>query len=543
MAKLYRASLFVIVILLIFSTTQNSFGEKLEINKILTDQKLINKKIDHILNKFNKKDYTVSGEEFLAIEKILNQQKKINSKIDIIRKNLNNNINQTPANDNYLYLTEEIEYFSKRLDKVERKSILDRIKLGGELRTRIDQYAYDQYAYKDNLGNNQEKDGHINELWSNRLRLNMRSDITQNLIFHGRLSYFKLAGDTNYSALLFDSNKPSIPDASGNIHVERAYVDYFLDTLPVSFTVGRIPTSEGPPSEFRENTTRKATWPKLFLDGENDGIILNIDTDNITGLNNSMFRVGYTKSYQNFENYKGIAIDDTRSIAFAYETEIPSLDDSILWASFCKIWKVRPLINVDPSTGFSVLSYPESTCDVDLYNIHLQLKNIINSGLDFFASFSYQKANQSDQGTILGMYNPEFGGIVPVAELGLFSDSLSGNLGENRYGHAVYAGIRYKIPIEVLNFPKIGFEYNYGSEHFLGAIMISGSGEIINKLGVNGSVFEIYYIQPIIKKHMFLRVGGVYFDYDYYNPYFIWGSQQGSNMTVKNSYLLMDIRF
>ncbi len=73
--------------------------------------------------------------------------------------------------------------------------------------------------------------------------------------------------------------------------------------------------------------------------------------------------------------------------------------------------------------------------------------------------------------------------------------------------------------------------------------MISGSGEIINKLGVNGSVFELYYIQPLIKKHMFLRVGGVYFDYNYYNPNFIWGSQAESDMTVKNSYILMDIRF
>ncbi len=540
MGKISTPLLFIITILLTFSSVQNSWGEKKEINKILTDQKLINNKIDKILNriKFNSENSTFSGNEFKDIEKILNQQQKINSKINIIKKSLNNsNIRQTTTTDNYEYLADEIEDFSNRLDKVERKSILDRIKLGGELRTRID-----QYAYKDNLVNNQKKDGHINELWSNRLRLNMRSDITQNLIFHGRLSYFKLSGDTNYSALLFDSNKASIPDPEGNIHVERAYVDYFLDILPVSFTVGRIPTSEGPPSEFRENTTRKATWPKLFLDGENDGIILNIDTDNITGLNNSMFRITYSKSYQNFDNYKGITIDDTRTIVFAYETEIPTLDDSILWASFGKIWDVRPLIELDASTGLSVLSYPENTCDVDLYNLHLQLKNIRNSGLDFFFSYSYQKINPLDHGTVLGM-DISGVGVVPVIELGLYSDNLSGNLGEKRYGYAIYTGIRYEMPIKSLNYPKIGFEYNYSSKHFLGAIMISGSGEIINKLGINGSVFELYYIQPLIKKHMFLRVGGVYFDYNYYNPNFIWGSQAESDMTVKNSYILMDIRF
>ncbi len=109
MGKISTSLLLIITILVTFSSVQNSWGEKKEINKILTDQKLINNKLDKILNriKFKSENSTFSGNEFKAIEKILNQQQKINSKINIIKKSLNNsNIRQTTTTDNYEYLAD-----------------------------------------------------------------------------------------------------------------------------------------------------------------------------------------------------------------------------------------------------------------------------------------------------------------------------------------------------------------------------------------------------------------------------------------------------
>ncbi len=88
----------------------------------------------------------------------------------------------------------------------------------------------------------------------------------------------------------------------------------------------------------------------------------------------------------------------------------------------------------------------------------------------------------------------------------------------------------------------MGIEYNHGSKYWL-AFNSTGSGNLIPKLGVRGDAYELYYIQPIDEKHMFLRVGCVYMDYEYENQMLIYGPVSESDMTVLNGYLLMDVLF
>ena len=234
-------------------------------------------------------------------EKILNHQKTLENEIDQLKQHLK----KKPASltipteqsqiEDVQYLKEDVEEISKRLDKVETRSILDKIQLGGELKTQLESFHYN------NIELNGKKTGKsTDEIWSNRLRISLRSEISDNIIFNGRLGYFKLWGDTDFGIESSDWNHPSVPDPEGNIHIERAYIDYFVGQTPLSLTFGRLPTTEGPPSEFRNYTSRKATWPKLMLDAETDGIIANLSFDKWTGLKNSMFRAGYSKLKQNF---------------------------------------------------------------------------------------------------------------------------------------------------------------------------------------------------------------------------------------------------
>ena len=98
------------------------------------------------------------------------------------------------------------------------------------------------------------------------------------------------------------------------------------------------------------------------------------------------------------------------------------------------------------------------------------------------------------------------------------------------------------MPISGLKYPSIGFEYNHGSKHWLPA-PLSGNGELVNKLAVNGDAYELYYIQPLHKKHMFFRIGAIHMDYDYYNPMFMFGTQRESDLSILNTYFLVDVRF
>jgi len=180
----------------------------------------------------------------------------------------------------------------------------------------------------------------------------------------------------------------------------------------------------------------------------------------------------------------------------------------------------------------TVTNYPEDIGELDLYTGHLQFFNIANTGLDWFCSLSYLNINPVAKGTLLS------NGV----EYGLFGDSASGNLGSTRKGYAVYSGLRYKLPVEALQSPSIGIEYNHGTKNWT-SMLSDGSGDLINKLGVNGDAYEIYYIQPVVKKHMFCRTGIVYMDYNHYNPMSIYGSQQDSDMSITSMYFLVNVNF
>ena len=469
-----------------------------------------------------------------AFENILKRQESLEKKIDMLeKKSEQGKDNPAVSAADTKYLKEDVEEMGERLDKIETKSIVNRITIGGEYRVRMDSFAYDDYM---NPLTGQKSDPKVDEIWSNRLRLNLKGKITENITFHGRLSYFKLWGDSTFPAAASDMTHPSIPDAEGNIHVEKAYIDYFVPGTPLSFTFGRLPSAEGPPNELKDNCTRKSTWPKLVIDGEADGIIANLSLDKWTGLNNSMFRLVYSKIFQNYSEYAGLDLSDSRAVVAAFEMEIPRIKDSMLWLSYAKISDLPALTqaSIPASFPFVVASSPKDSGSLDLISLHLQLNNIKNTGLDWFGSFSNMKFSVGSEGTVFA--------APPGYEVGLFCDNASGNMGKDRDGQAFYTGLRYKLPIESLKQPLIGLEYNHGSKYWTG-LLSSGSGDLVNKMGINGNAYEIYYIQPISKNHMFLRVGAVYMDYDYYNPMLVYGSQEKSDMSILNFYCLASIRF
>ena len=66
------------------------------------------------------------------------------------------------------------------------------------------------------------------------------------------------------------------------------------------------------------------------------------------------------------------------------------------------------------------------------------------------------------------------------------------------------------MPLEA----RLGLEYNWGSEYWFN---MTGAEDTLedSKLSTRGSVYEAYYIQPIIEDNFFLKLGGRYFDYEY----------------------------
>ncbi|MDY6853328.1 MAG: DUF3373 family protein, partial [Thermodesulfobacteriota bacterium] len=361
---------------------------------------------------------------------------------------------------------------------------------------------------------------------------------TKDLIFYGRLSCFKLWGESNFDGIATDINRPSIPDSEGNLHVERAYINYFMPDANLSLTVGRLPTTEGPPSGLKENRTRKATFPQLLIDGETDGIFFNLHLSEFTDLKEAFARIVYSKVGQNWLEYQGVEMDEAIVPSLMFETQISDIENSLLWLSYTMILGVPPfaadLTSVMTGLPFdqNVVSFPEEAGQVGLYSLHVEFNDINKDGLDWFLSFIYGDIDPNSEGTL---YDSGY-------EIGLFGDNLSGSLGESRSFSAFYTGLRYELQIEDLKNPKVGIEYNHGSKYWI-AFNSVGSGNLIPKTGVRGDAYELYYIQPIDERHMFLRIGFVYMDYEYENPLTLYGSMSESDMTVLNGYMLMDVLF
>ena len=94
---------------------------------------------------------------------------------------------------------------------------------------------------------------------------------------------------------------------------------------------------------------------------------------------------------------------------------------------------------------------------------------------------------------------------------------------KNHDGYGVYAGVQIPAPAG-----KLGLEYNYGSKYWT-PFTQSQDDMLGSKLSTRGQVGEAYYIFDI-NPNMFIKVGGLYYDYKFTNS----GAPVGAPQKVKD---------
>ena len=404
-------------------------------------------------------------------------------------------------------LAKDVENIFDTLDKVETKTLKDRINLGAELRTRVDSFKLKDDATVD----------HNDNFWTNRFRLNLDSEIQKNLLFTGRLTGYKNFANQNGEA----SNDASQAHVPGNssIKLDRAYVDWIPEGMPfpLALTFGRHPSSEGPPSELKENRLRQSTYPSLLFDGEADGVVATVGLERYLGWKNSGIRFAYGKGYQDSGSTAYLddgshPYEDINVYAMFFETEIPGVRDSLLVLSALEATDINGMGSADINAKLGNMS---------LYGVHAQANNVADSGFDIFLSTGLNKTDPNGN-------HPNSFGL-------LNSDGTT-----DHTGWAVYTGLRYNIPYKPWNNPKIGFEYNHGSEYW--ASFTWGPSELYDKLGTRGDAYDFYYIQPF-NDNLFGRLGYTHIDYDHGTAMRVFGEPGESNAELDNLYFLLDVRF
>ena len=429
------------------------------------------------------------------------------------------------------------------MDRVETKTIKDKMNIGAELRTRVDYFYLRDHLVRGNPFDPStwsKEDLHNDNHWSNRFRVNMDAKLTKDLLFHARLAAYKDWGTIEPVMGVNDGNPAHVPGDS-TVKFDRVYVDWILPTpIPMAFTFGRHPSTEGPPQEFKENRLRQATYPSLLFDAEQNGLVFTIGLERYIGWKNAGLRFGYGKGYQSKDSMAWYLdrpdLDDTTFAAAFFESEIPGLPDSLMVLSY--------IHGDDVNDGMAMANI----ADVDLFGVHVQAPNILGTGIDAFFSWGldrfdpngYVPAIDPSSGQAMAMPTPQ--GNVPLYVGILSGPAPAGDpsLLRNRTGWAIYTGLRYTLPLPMLKNPKIGFEYNYGSKNWFSFTM--GAVERYNKLATRGNVYDLYYIQPV-NRFLFLRTGFTFIDYN--NAYSGWHIYKPEKVDEKltDFYILIDCRF
>lgn len=465
-------------------------------------------------------------------------------------------------------LTEELEEMNDRLDKAELHAATDKLSFGVELRSRYDSIRYNEvYAAPSALmqgffrpvtatppgldgatlaqiqaammaarGMAPDEYAAKNDgIFSNRLRLNMKAKVNNNLSFGGRLAMYKVAGDStgvkfmsgSLNDVALDGNTASLPQGD-TLHVERAYFNYKNDigAIPVNLSLGRRPSTDGPPLEYGDYGLEGGSPLGTIINWQFDGASLSFGLEEKLGIPGAAFKlcygVGFDSGWGNSYSLNGTSYvrDATFGgfIATLYDDDVTSavLNYAHAWditdgfpgevvMPFIPVKNSDGTYNFTPNSGgyVSRMEASGNIGDFDLASLLLRTNfSELFADIDFFIAPSWSHTNPShiSKNTFYEMMGQ---GLVSTAD-------ANGNL-KSRDGYSIYTGMLFPVP---LNGGRLGLEYNWGSQYWFN--MTGAEDSLVgSKLAARGQVYEAYYIQPVFRDNFFVKVGARYYDYEY----------------------------
>ena len=450
--------------------------------------------------------------------------------------------------------SEEIKNLKERISRAERHGSADKVELSLEMEPRfwsiqMQDVRTSYPKLKNFIGNNPRFSGDADSIQNRftamdpnkvdaendvvrslRFRLRMDSQVSDNLRFAGRLAAYKVWGDStgiNFNKagmqdITMDGTSASNPHGN-TMRLERAYFVYDnkFGQVPWYISLGRRPSTEGPPLQYKKNRSTVGGSPYAhIINWEFDGASLHFGLEEVTGIPGADIKFCYGSA---FESQYGTtsaftadpAMDDVdlygvigtlyERYYFRQDTEVklsynyayaPDIPDG-----FTGLTVMPFTVKKDPSSGnytFSpnsgmYVSRTEPTTSLGEWHAATMLMqaNAMEGNLDLFLSgaWSHTKAENISQNPMYEM-------------LGLSLLSSGGDL-EEHDGYSLYTGGRYNM--ESIG-TKLGLEYNYGSKYWFN---FTGAEDnlIGSKLATRGHVVEPYLIKSIQGENFFLKLG------------------------------------
>jgi DNA-binding protein YbaB len=348
-------------------------------------------------------------------------------------------------------------------------------------------------------------------LRTSRLRLDMNAMPGDNVSFYGRLSMYKVWGDSTGvqvfngqpTSINWDGTQSTYPNSDDMIHVERAYFTWSRIADTGAFlSIGRRPSTGGVPVNFREDEPRGGTPMGSLFNYQFDGITAGYHINDFSTVR-ICYGVGYESGWGN---------------GYPLELQSDQLDDSTFYGLVWDIWDTpsmyvhaivaraeditdgfpgMTILPVDPLTGQELpaavpIRYnPTGTIgNMDLAGFVITRRD---GPFDYFLSYGWVESDPTN-------FTSPFGGM--------FTDPFESP--ESHDGDLIYLGARYSFNNDRT---KFGLEYNHGSKYWFN-FALSEDDILAPKTSARGDVYEAYLTHRIRERFIF-KLAYIDYQYDY----------------------------
>ncbi len=408
-------------------------------------------------------------------------------------------------------LVARVDELEDIVGELERKSAVQRLGWSADYRVTLSSFRYTGDALgSSGLPENMRPQVTLRnyEQWTHRARLSVQADPTPSLRFRARLVAYKRFGDTaNFP--VSDSSTGRLP-RDNVARFDRFWLDWFA-TEKLSFSFGRLSTTDGSPAELRENLERPASTVSIGLvDSEYDTIATTYQSGPLF-LRAFYLAWQFHRAEDSYGElpFLGALTQPLRIFGAGFKLTsenrmIPTVD--ISGYTTPQFRAVSPvLLPLPDGTLLPASKVPDSLGS--LYGATLLLLwRDLPGGLDVFASGSLSYADPSPDAVEFPL-GPA-GESVPV--LTLVSADSSQHL-----GYHIYAGMRFTSPRGGARAPKLGAELTYGSRYLV--TFSTPTSDLVARQGTRGKTYDAYYIQPIYDS-LFARLSYTHVIQDYAPP-------------------------
>lgn len=338
-------------------------------------------------------------------------------------------------------------------------------------------------------------------LLTNRLRLNLDSQLSDNVSVTARLSMYKVFGDSTgvqmfngqASTLAIDGTTSTVPGGD-MVRVERAFFTWKdIGGSKFYLSIGRRPSTDGPPMNFRDDEPRGGTPSGALINYQFDGLTLGYHVNDKMSLR-ACYGMGYEAGYGNGQLLQNPA-DRLKDVHFfGGNLDLYATDRSLVQATIARAWNVTDGFNGeivlpnnpvtgDPITAPVIMRFTPSVNlgAINLYGVNAQTR--IKS-FDVFASANFNSLRPN-------------GNVSPFGGLG--SDPFE--TPTNHDGAMVYIGARFNFP-QNDGRSKLGFEFNHGSKYWFN--FAQAEDDILApKTSVRGEAYQAYFTHRINQRFIF----------------------------------------